>query len=156
MTDIEMKDTAIIPDGEQDQEERRDRPPPARQGRVIVRNLVFDMREKHLQKAFSKFGKIESIDVPLNNTNNQNRGFGFIEFSSKGEAQGAINAMNASMFKGRPLTVEFSLPKASYETKVQHVLDNTNQTKQDVIKPKSIKLEDKKKAEDDANTPAPA
>jgi len=53
------------------------------------------------------------------------------------------------MFKGRPLTVEFSLPKASYETKVQHVLDNTNQTKQDVIKPKSIKLEEKKKAENE-------
>jgi hypothetical protein len=53
--------------------------------------------------------------------------------------------MNGSTFKGRPLTVEFSLPKASYETKVQHVLDNTNQTKQDVIKPKSVKLEEKKK-----------
>ncbi len=53
--------------------------------------------------------------------------------------------MNGTTFKGRPLTVEFSLPKASYETKVQHVLDNTNQTKQDVIKPKSVKLEEKKK-----------
>ena len=56
--------------------------------------------------------------------------------------------MHASTFKGRSLTVEFSLPKASYETKVQHVLDNTNQTKQDVIKPKSIKMEEKKKAEE--------
>ena len=44
------------------------------------------MRDKHLKKAFSKFGKIESINVPLNNANNQNRGFAFIEFSSKGEA----------------------------------------------------------------------
>ena len=108
------------------------------------------MREKHLQKAFAKFGKIESIDVPLNSTNNQNRGFGFIEFSSKGEAQGAINAMHNMMFKGRSLTVEFSIPKASYETKVQHVLDNTNLTKQEAIKPKSIKLEEKKK---DADAP---
>jgi len=93
MTDTEMKDTAaeVLPDQEQD---KRDRPPPARQGRIIVRNLVFDMREKHLMKAFSKFGKIDSIDVPLNNTNNQNRGFGFVEFSGKGEAQAAITAMN--------------------------------------------------------------
>lgn len=52
--------------------------------------------------------------------------------------------MHNKKFKGRLLTVEFSLPKNSYETKVQHVIDNTNQTKQDVIKPKSIKLEEKK------------
>jgi RNA recognition motif-containing protein len=52
------------------EQEKRERPPPMRQGRIIVRNLVFDMREKHLQKAFSKFGKIDSINVPLNNTNN--------------------------------------------------------------------------------------
>lgn len=129
------------------QEEKAPRAPPARQGRIIVRNLVFDMRDKHLQKAFSKFGKIDSINVPLNNANNQNRGFGFIEFSSKGEAQAAITAMHNSTFKGRPLTVEFSLPKASYETKVQHVLDNTNMQKEDVIKPKSIKFDEKKAAE---------
>lgn len=136
-------------DAEMQDQDKRERPPPARQGRIIVRNLIFDMREKHLQKAFSKFGKIESIDVPLNMVNNQNRGFGFIEFSSKGEAQAAITAMHASTFKGRPLTVEFSLPKSSYEVKVQHVIDNTNQTKQDVIKPKTVKLEEKKKAEQD-------
>jgi RNA recognition motif-containing protein len=44
------------------------------------------MREKHLEKAFKQFGKIENINVPLNNTNTQNRGFGFIEFSTKAEA----------------------------------------------------------------------
>jgi RNA recognition motif-containing protein len=115
----------------------------ARQGRVIVRNLIFDMREQHLKKAFGRFGKIEAVDVPLNNSNNQNRGFGFIEFSTKNEALAAITVMHNSLFKGRKITVEFSLPKASYETKVQHVLDNTNQTKQQVIRPKSIKFDPK-------------
>ena len=57
--------------------------------------------------------------------------------------------MNGKQFKGRNLTVEFSLPKASYETKVQHVLENTNQTKQEVIRPKSVKIEEKKKAEEE-------
>ena len=107
------------------------------------------MREKHLEKAFKQFGKIDSINVPLNNANNQNRGFGFVEFANKADAQSAIDAMNGKQFKGRNLTVEFSLPKASYETKVQHVLENTNQTKQEVIRPKSVKLEEKKKAEEE-------
>jgi len=38
---------------------------PAR-GRIIVRNLVFDMREVHIKKAFKSFGTIESVNVPLN------------------------------------------------------------------------------------------
>lgn len=76
------------------------------------------MRENHLEKAFKQFGKIESINVPLNSVNNQNRGFGFVEFVSKTDAQSAIDGMNGKQFKGRLLTVEFSLPKASYETKV--------------------------------------
>jgi len=107
-----------VAETDQEQALKRDRPPPARQGRIIVRNLVFDMRENHLDKAFKQFGKIESINVPLNNSNNQNRGFGFVEFANKADAQSAIDAMNGSKFKGRNLTVEFSLPKASYETKV--------------------------------------
>ena len=50
--------------------EDRNKPPPARQGRIIVRNLVFDIREKHLEKEFKKYGKIESINIPLNQANN--------------------------------------------------------------------------------------
>ena len=56
--------------------------------------------------------------------------------------------MNNTKWKGRALSCEFSLPKASYEVKVQHVLDNTNQTREDVIKPKSVKIEDKAKADE--------
>jgi len=41
-----------------------------------------------------------------------------VEFASKDDAQKAVDTMNGSKFKGRNLTVEFSLPKASYETKV--------------------------------------
>ena len=76
------------------------------------------MRDIHLTKAFKQFGPIESVNVPLNQANNQNRGFAFVEFSTKEEALVAIAAMNNSRFKGRNLTVELSLPKASYEAKV--------------------------------------
>ena len=130
---------------EESQAQPKPKPPPVKQGRIIVRNLVFDVREKHLLKAFQKFGKVTSLNVPLNNANNQNRGFGFVEFPTRQEAQKAIDAMNGAQYKGRPLTVEFSLPKTSYETKVQHVLDNTNQTKQEAVKPKSVKIEQKVK-----------
>ena len=123
---------------------------------MIIRNLGFDLREKHLRGQFARFGPITAIDVPLNQTNNQNRGFGFIEFEHKTDAQRAITEMSGQKWKGRAITVEFSLPKNSYETKVQHVLDNTNQTKQEVIRPKSVKQELKDKPEVVEAKPEPA
>ena len=71
---------------EESQAQPKPKPPPVKQGRIIVRNLVFDVREKHLLKAFQKFGKVTSLNVPLNNANNQNRGFGFVEFPTRQEA----------------------------------------------------------------------
>ena len=77
--DVDMKQTATAAALEESKASKP-KPPPVKQGRIIVRNLVFDVREKHLLKAFSKFGKVTSLNVPLNNANNQNRGFGFVEF----------------------------------------------------------------------------
>ena len=44
----------------------RERAPKAKAGKIIVRNLVFDLREKHLTSAFKKYGKIKEVNVPLN------------------------------------------------------------------------------------------
>lgn len=46
------------------------RAPKAKQGKLIVRNLVFDLREKHLTSAFKKFGKILEVNVPVNPSTN--------------------------------------------------------------------------------------
>ncbi len=101
-----------------------------------MRNLPFDLKEQHLQPHFSKFGKILSISLPLNNTNNLNRGFAFLEYEKKEDAQKAIDGMNGQKFKGRTVALEFSLPQGKYEKKVQHILENTNQDRKDVIIPK--------------------
>ena len=45
---------------------KKERPPPAKQGKIIIRNLGFDLREKHLKACFGKFGKIIDSSVPLN------------------------------------------------------------------------------------------
>ena len=33
-------------------------------GRVIVRNLNFDMKEEHLKKLFASFGVVKEINIP--------------------------------------------------------------------------------------------
>jgi RNA recognition motif-containing protein len=107
-----------------------------KEGKVILRNLPFDIKEQHLKPFFSKYGSIVSINIPLNNTNNLNRGFAFLEYERKEDATKAIEGMNGQKFKGRTVALEFSLPKGKYEKKVQHILENTNQERQDVILPK--------------------
>jgi len=77
----ETKDTPTAVQSEQAKE--NERLPDAKAGRVIIRNLGFDLREKHLKNLFSKFGEIVNVNVPLNSTDNRSRGFGFIEFSTK-------------------------------------------------------------------------
>lgn len=117
------------------------RAPAAKAGKVIVRNLIFDLREKHLTAVFKKYGLIKDVSVPLNPSTNTNRGFGFVEFETREEATNAIAEMNGSKFKGRNLTVEFSVPKESYEKRIDNILGATNMERKDVIKPVSVKNE---------------
>jgi len=138
---------------EADDKPKRERPPPAKAGKIIIRNLGWDLREKHLTGVFKKYGPIESVNVPLNPSNNQNRGFGFVEFTNKEDATSAVKEMHNAKYKGRPLTVEFSLPKATYEKKVQSIVENTNMDKANVIKPISVRKpeeESKEKAKEEA------
>merc|ERR1711957_769268 len=78
---------------------------------------------------------------PLNPKNNQNRGFGFIEFKTREQATKVIEECSGKNFKGRNITVEFAITKSSYELKVQHTIDNTNLDKAGVISSKVKKAE---------------
>lgn len=108
---------------------------------MIIRNIPFDLREQHLKVQFERFGTLASVSVPLNNQNNLNRGFAFLEFENKEDAQKAIDSINGQKFKGRTVAMEFSLPKGRYETKVAHILENSNQKREDVIVPKPLRDE---------------
>ena len=68
--------------------------PGIKAGRIIVRNLPFDLKEQHLKHPFERFGKVTEVSVPLNNANNLNKGFAFIEYENKADAQKAIDTLN--------------------------------------------------------------
>ena len=120
-----------------------ERAPPAKQGKIIVRNLGFDLREKHLKACFGKFGEIVDSSVPLKQDTKTSRGFGFVEFATKAQAVEAIKAMNGQKFKGRPIAVELSVPKGAYDKRVNALVENTNMDRKEAIKPMSIKWEEK-------------
>lgn len=97
----------------------------AKEGRVIIRNLAFDLKEAHLQKDFAKYGKIVELNLPIKNENNLNRGFAFIEYETKDIAKKVIDTLNGQKYKGRVVQLEFSVPKGKYETRVTNIMSNT-------------------------------
>ena len=87
----------------------------AKKGRLIVRNLVFDINKKHLQKLFAPFGKVTDINIPINQSNNKPKGFAFIQFENKNEADRAVRELNDTKFKGRNIFVDFSVDTRQYQ-----------------------------------------
>ena len=65
--------------------------------KILVKNLNFGMREKHVHKQFGKYGKISSIVIPPKegeNPQNLNQGYAYIEFENGESAEKAISKMN--------------------------------------------------------------
>jgi RNA recognition motif-containing protein len=56
-----------------------------------LRNLVFDINEKHLRKLLEPYGEIVDLNIPVNpDKPNGSRGFAFVEFKSYRSCQKAI------------------------------------------------------------------
>jgi RNA recognition motif-containing protein len=101
------------------------------------------MKKEHLEKEFGKYGVIVETNVPVKSGDLINRGFGFIEFDSKETAQKAIDGMNNQKWKGRTLSLEFSVPKGTYETRIEGVVKHTNLKKEEAVLPKVLRDEKK-------------
>ncbi|XP_021736206.1 multiple RNA-binding domain-containing protein 1-like [Chenopodium quinoa] len=72
--------------------------------KIIVRNVAFEATEKDLRQLFSPFGQIKTLRLPMRF--GKHRGFAFIKFVTKQEAQNALNALSSTHLYGRHLVLE--------------------------------------------------
>ncbi len=79
--------------------------------KLYVGNLSFSATEQTLKDAFSQCGTVDSVNVITDRDTGQSRGFGFVEMSSDGEAQKAIQELNGSSLDGREITVNEARPQ---------------------------------------------
>lgn len=92
-----------------DPTKKQERHGPVYEGREIhVSNLDWKATENDLKDLFSQYGKVEVARIPTK-VSGGSKGFGFVVFSSKEEAQAAL-AMDQKPFRGRPLQVRLSTP----------------------------------------------
>jgi RNA recognition motif-containing protein len=78
--------------------------------KLYVGGLPYSVTEGRLQEIFAVHGTVESARVITDKLTGQSRGFGFVEMSSGGEAQKAIQALNGTQLDGRSLVVNEAKP----------------------------------------------
>ncbi|XP_013421766.1 RNA-binding protein 28 isoform X2 [Lingula anatina] len=82
--------------------------------RLIIRNLPWKCTEEDLKTFFSKHGSIVEVRVPKK-SHGKSAGFGFVEFTDMASANKAITKTNATQLLGRPVAVDWAMPKGVYD-----------------------------------------
>ena len=73
--------------------------------RLYVGNLPFNVTEEELRGHFSTIGTLSYISIPTDRETGKQRGFAFVEFKDRAEADEAIRRFNNQSFQGRSLSV---------------------------------------------------
>jgi len=73
--------------------------------KLYVGNLAFSVTQKDLEDLFAQAGSCDSVALITDRSTGESRGFGFVEMSTSGEAQRAIQQFDGHDLKGRALKV---------------------------------------------------
>jgi len=79
---------------------------------LIVNYLPLSYRERHIRKIFSNCGHINSCRVMrfAQDGRTLSKGYGFVQFSTRAEAEYAVRALNGKNVLGKKLKVSFAKP----------------------------------------------
>lgn len=79
--------------------------------KLYVGGLPYSVSDRQLSELFSAHGTVESSRVITDRVTGRSKGFGFVEMSTKEEAEAAIAGLNGSEYGGRTLTVNEARPR---------------------------------------------
>ncbi|MGH7321255.1 MAG: RNA recognition motif domain-containing protein [Candidatus Rokuibacteriota bacterium] len=79
--------------------------------KLFVGNLSYQATEEDLRELFQQAGTVESVRIITDQFTGRPRGFGFVEMSTKEEAERAIEQLNGRLFRDRNLVVNEARPQ---------------------------------------------
>ncbi len=79
--------------------------------KLYVGNLSFNTSSADLETMFAEAGTVQSANIVDDRDTGRSRGFGFVEMSSKEEAQTAISSFDGKEVDGRSLKVNEAKPR---------------------------------------------
>ncbi|KAK3588446.1 hypothetical protein CHS0354_005537 [Potamilus streckersoni] len=86
------------------------RVPPAIEGMVSLKvdNLTYRTTPEDLRRSFEKYGKVGDVYIPRDRFSRESRGFAFVRFYDKRDAEDAMDAMDGIIMDGRELRVQMA------------------------------------------------
>ncbi|CAF2276029.1 unnamed protein product [Brassica napus] len=86
----------------------------AQKWKLIIRNLPFKAKPSEIKDVFSAVGFVWDVFVPKKLETGLPKGFAFVKFTCKRDAENAIQKFNGHMFSKRPIAVDWAVPKNLY------------------------------------------
>jgi len=85
-------------------------PPPdtSRMVSLKVDGLTHRTCLEDLESLFEKYGKVGDVYIPKDYRTKENRGFGFVRYFHKHDAEDAIESLDGRKFDGRELSVQYA------------------------------------------------
>lgn len=91
---------------------------------VYIWHLNFSIKQKEIEEAFSKFGKIARTKLPTIKSTGNNRGFCYVVYESKENADAAVAEMHNKILWGLELKVEIASDRGVTKPKIKSTLEN--------------------------------
>lgn len=79
--------------------------------KLFIGNLSFKATEPELTELFEQAGEVVSTRIVTDRDTGRSRGFGFVEMSTREEAERAIQMFNNYNVVGRPIAVNEARPR---------------------------------------------
>ena len=80
--------------------------------KLLVKNISSNTEPFDLNKLFSDFGEVISIDIPKNKSSGRNNGYALVEMKDQQSAENIIQHLNGTIFKDFKLKI--SLEKTNF------------------------------------------
>ena len=71
---------------------------------------IKNVNEGHLKEIFSNFGEVVNVELAMDRTVNLPKGYGYVEFKTRGDAEKALLYMDGGQIYGNVIKARFTQP----------------------------------------------
>ncbi|XP_049878285.1 RNA-binding protein 28-like [Pectinophora gossypiella] len=111
----------------------KNKPKVNRKARLIIRNMSFKATEETLKEHFQPYGEVLEVNL-LKKPDGKLVGGAFVQFKNVPMAKNALMNTNMKPFIGRPISVDWAVPKDKY---MQHTINQQLELQENIKKEES-------------------